>query len=209
MEYSITGKISAALTFVMLWLFILTAFLLFLPLGQVSAEFATRIEANRFYLYTALIVEASLFISHIVSYIYSMWFSKHFVRQSSEFLHHAVNTLDFAEKALLREFVLQRQSVLHLPVAEPTVKSLCDSGILTFIKYDEDDDQKACFAISRKARPLITYRAIGLSRSGMSEEQLSQIMQSRPGFARSDDSFTRTYRGSGSYLNHRNEPRAA
>lgn len=37
--------------------------------------------------------------------------------------------------------------------------------------------------ISLEARPYITYRVLGLSRSHMSEEDVAQIMSERPRFA--------------------------
>jgi len=37
--------------------------------------------------------------------------------------------------------------------------------------------------IALPARPLITYKALGLSKGKMSEEQIEQIMSARPKFA--------------------------
>ena len=37
--------------------------------------------------------------------------------------------------------------------------------------------------IALPARPYITYRALGISKGKMSEEQIEQIMNSRPKFA--------------------------
>ena len=48
---------------VMMWLFSLTVLMLIVPWQAVSVEFAQRIEDNKIFLYFALIVEISNFIS--------------------------------------------------------------------------------------------------------------------------------------------------
>ena len=101
-----------------------------------------------------------------------------------EKVEKAVETLDFAERALLREYVLQRKSVLTLPVTEPTVRNLIDDGVLKIVNVVDDVTAKAQIIISKEARPYITYKAIGLTLGKMSEEQISQIMNSRPDYAR-------------------------
>ena len=97
-----------------------------------------------------------------------------------------IRCMDFSERAILREFVLQRKSVIKLPVTEPAVKNLLDAGVLTYAygqPFHEDDTQIKALMIAMSARPLITYRVLGLSRSKMSEEQIEQIMSARPRFA--------------------------
>ena len=49
--------------------------------------------------------------------------------------------------------------------------------------------------ITKQARPFITYRAIGLTRSKMNDEMLEQIMNARPEFAREKKVMPRAYRG--------------
>ena len=95
-----------------------------------------------------------------------------------------VSCLDFSERAVLREFVLQRKSVINLPIAEPTVKNLLNSGILAVAEDIIDVQGKTPLMINLEARPLITYRAVGLSRAKMSEEQIEQILSARPKYAR-------------------------
>jgi ribosomal protein S25 len=169
---------------VMMWLFSLTVLMLIVPWQAVSVEFAQRIEDNKIFLYFALIVEISNFISQLVIGSIATFSRKNTAKKLQEKVENAVASLDFAEKALLREYVLQRKSVLNLPVTEPTVRNLIDEGVLKVVNVTDETTHKAMVIISKEARPYITYKAIGLTLGKMSDEQVSQIMSARPEYAR-------------------------
>ena len=183
------------LNIVMLWLFCVTVALLVLPLESISPELALQVEAHKTYLFLALIVEVSNFISQAIIGFLSSYFTKRSIKQEQEAMKQVVAGLDFAERALLREFVLQRKSVLYLPEGEPTVRSLVDSGILNVIADADPETGRVPVVITKKARPFITYRAIGLTRGKMDDEMLEKIMNSRPEFAREKKVMPRAYRG--------------
>lgn len=183
-----------SLTTFMVWLFSMTVLLLVLPFEFVSPDLAASIDSHRQFLYLALIVEISNFIAIGVLRVYNSVRSKKYAKYVEESVNTAVERLDFAERALLREFVLQRKSVLNLPLSEPTVSSLLDSHILVQTS-GEDGSGRAGICISKVARPLITYKVIGLSRTKMSEQMLDQIMSARPAFARDENEQPRAYRG--------------
>lgn len=74
-----------------------------------------------------------------------------------------IECLDFTEKAILREFVIQRKSVINLPLTEPAVKNLLDAGVLDFAygqPLNDDLSQIKALMIAL-ARPLLTYKALG------------------------------------------------
>lgn len=183
-----------SLNTIMLWLFCMTLLLLILPFDMVSTDLAASIEANNKFLYLALIVEVSNFLALSFISIYKKITFKKQEKVLEDKIINSVESLDFAERALLREFVLQRKSVLSLPVYEPTVASLLDSNILT-LTSSLDSFNRADITISKKARPYITYKAIGLTRGQMSDQMLSQIMSSRPSFAREEKPMPKAYRG--------------
>lgn len=185
-----------SLNIIMLWLFLVTVMLLVTPWEMISEDIANRIEENRAFLYFALIFEISNFLSQTVYGFFSNSREKKIAEKRTCYLEKAVESLDFSERALLREYVLQRKSVLNLPLSEPTVKTLLDSGILKCVG-NEDENKKTPVIISKYARPFITYRAIGLSCGKMTEEQISQIMDARPEFAREPKPTPRSYRGGG------------
>lgn len=92
--------------------------------------------------------------------------------------------------------MLQRKSVLSLPLEEPTVRSLIESGILKVLPLPPVSSGKYQMVISKLARAYITYKAIGQSRGHMSEEMISQIMAARPEYARVRQPMPRACRGS-------------
>ena len=183
------------LNIVMLWLFFVTLALLVLPLDKISLQLADQVEEHKTYLYLALIVEVSNFISQAVIGFLSSYFIRRQIKQEQEAMKAIVTGLDFAERALLREFVLQRKSVLYLPESEPTVRSLLESNVLTVVGDRDELTSRAPMIITKQARPFITYRAIGLTRSKMNDEMLEKIMSSRPEFAREKKVMPRAYRG--------------
>lgn len=169
--------------------------LLVLPLESISEELATQVEANKTYLYLALIVEVSNFISQAIISFIGSYLNRRNQKQETNAMKVTVDGLDFAERALLREYVLQRKSVLYLPEAEPTVRSLVESGILNVVGDPDETTNRVPMIITKKARPFISYRAIGLTRSKMNDEMLEQIMNARPEFAREKKVMPRAYRG--------------
>ncbi len=169
---------------IMMWLFCLTVMMLVMPWEIVSTEFANHIETNKIVLYFALIIEISNFISQGVLTVTNALLNKKAHKKLQERIVSAVEGLDFAERALLREFVLQRKSVLTLPVNEPTVRNLIDDGVLRVVNSADENNYRADIIISKEARPYITYKAIGLTLGKMTEEQVTQIMNSRPEYAK-------------------------
>lgn len=184
-----------AINIIMLWLFFITFALLVLPLESISPELATQVETHKTYLYLAVIVELSNFISQAVIGLVSWLFSRRAIKQEQAHMQKTVDSLDFAERALLREFVLQRKAILYLPESEPTVRSLMEGGIITIVGDMDESTGRCPIAITKHARPYITYRAIGLTRGKMNDEMLEQIMNARPEFAREKKLMPRAYRG--------------
>lgn len=185
------------LNIVMVWLSIATLALLFIPWDRLSADLAARIDACKGFLCLALIFEISNFIAQLLINIVSAVHRNKVVRNSQRQIENTVGNMDFSERALIREFVLQRKSELRLPLSQPTVRGLILSKILEQVT-PEDDSGKAGFVIARAARPYITYRAIGISAGKLSDAQINQIMSERPDYARPEPKIRHVYR-SGSY----------
>ncbi|MGN0903399.1 MAG: super-infection exclusion protein B [Succinivibrio sp.] len=184
MRNETTSAATRTLNTIMMWLFCLTVIMLIIPWQSVSAEIAGHINSNRIMLYFALIIEISNFIAQAISHVFNSITQKNYNRRLIERISKAVEELDFAEKALLREYVLQRRSVLTLPVLEPTVRNLIDEGVLKIVNVVDNEEKTADIIISKEARPYITYKAIGLTLGKMTEDQVNQIMSSRPDYAR-------------------------
>ena len=177
----------------MVWLTCFTVALICIPWEVISSELASRVDACRSYLYLAIIFELSNFVAQFCVKVYSYIRNNNKQKNLVRNLSVEVSNMDFSERALLREFVLQRRSELKLPTNEPTVSRLIESGILESVTATDEDGKTLC-AISRQARPFITYRVLGLSASGMSSEQISQIMSERPAYAKPIIKMRRVYR---------------
>lgn len=196
MEYETPSFASnKSLNIIMTWLFIVTLLLVFTPFNYFAPSLAAKIDPYRDLLYIALIVEVSNFLSLFIINRITLRKQREYNKQMNEFLEAQVQALDFTERALLREFVLQRKSVLTLPVDEPVVNSLLQAKILVPVSECANEDNTINVMISKLARPYITYKAIGLTKGKMTDEMLDQLMQSRPDFARENKVMPKSYRG--------------
>ncbi len=179
-ERALMNKLNSFL----LWVLVGSLFLIITPFEVFNSDLASYIVKFKFVFWLTLIISSSNFISQgiiaICSYLYNRYDSKFKMKKITKM----VSCLDFSERAVLREFVLQRKSVINLPLAEPTVKNLLNAGILSIAEDVVDLQGKTPLVINLDARPFITYKAVGLSRGKMSEEQIEQIMKARPKYAR-------------------------
>ncbi|CAG9297902.1 super-infection exclusion protein B [Celerinatantimonas diazotrophica] len=115
-------------------------------------------------------------------------------RRNMESLIHC---LDHTERAILREFVIRRTSVLKLPVAEPAVVNLLNNGVLEMNDSQqmiEQHERVECM-ISLAARPLLSYRVLSLPVGNLTEDQLDKLKKMRPAFLQPDYQSNRTYSG--------------
>lgn len=184
MNKSVEKAFMSRLNLILMWVLIVCVCLIATPFEYINIELASKLSSCRFVLWIVLIIAASHFISQGLILVGTFAFRKFESKYRLKRLTFMVSCLDFSERAVLREFVLQRKSVINLPLAEPTVRNLLNSGILTVAEDVIDVHGKTPLMINIEARPLITYKAVGLSRSKMSDEQIEQIMSARPKYAR-------------------------
>lgn len=184
---------SPLVNILMVWVTCATALLLFIPWDRISPEIAERVSIYHNYLVTAFFVEITNFIAR---FLMNLWtsVSQRKQRETNErIIRTQIATMDYAERALIREYVLQRKSALNLPVNQPAVTGLKHRGIL-FQQSQTDEDGKALFSVSRLAKPFISYKILGLSTGKMSPEQWEQIMLERPQYARPAPKIQHVYR---------------
>lgn len=176
------------LNWLMVWLLLCCSIILLFPAGLMKGAVSQWATAHAAWLGVGMLIAISYFCSQgfliFWEWACDEWLSR---RQQSQ-LAQMIGFLDFNEKAVLREFVLQRKSVINLPITEPAVKNLMDAGVLTYaygkpVREKEDENQIRALMIALSARPLLTYKVLGLSRGKMSDEQVEQIMNARPKFA--------------------------
>ncbi len=175
-----------AFNWLMVWLFMCSSAILLFPADKLGPAAAEWLHACSLYLWLGILIAGSYFLSQLILILIDLARLHYLDYQQQEKLEQMVRCLDFSERAVLREFILQRKSVIKLPVTEPAVKNLLDAGVLTYAygqPFAEDEIMIKALMIALPARPLITYKALGLSKGKMSEEQIEQIMSARPKFA--------------------------
>ncbi|MDY5779580.1 MAG: super-infection exclusion protein B [Succinivibrionaceae bacterium] len=177
-------RILSRLNGIMLWIVVLSTSLLLIPFEVINESLASTINSSRYLLWIAFIVSVSFFISQGIILCFNLVSRILLNKQRIERITKAVTCLDFTERAVLREFILQRKSVLNLPINEPTIRNLISNDILIIAEETLDTKGYVPVMINMEARPLITYKALGLSKGKMTEDQIQQIMNARPSYAK-------------------------
>ena len=176
------------LNWLMVWLLLCCSIILLFPAGLMKGAVSQWATAHAAWLGVGMLIAISYFCSQGFLIAWEWACDEWQSRRQQDQLAQMIEFLDFNEKAVLREFVLQRKSVINLPITEPAVKNLMDAGVLTYAygkpaREKEDENQIRALMIALPARPLLTYKVLGLSRGKMSDEQVEQIMNARPKFA--------------------------
>jgi hypothetical protein len=176
------------LNWLMVWLLFCCSIILLFPAGLMKGAVSQWATAHAAWLGVGMLIAISYFCSQGFLIAWEWACDEWQSRRQQDQLAQMIGFLDFNEKAVLREFVLQRKSVINLPITEPAVKNLMDAGVLTYaygkpVREKEDENQIRALMIALPARPLLTYKVLGLSRGKMSDEQVEQIMNARPKFA--------------------------
>jgi len=97
--------------------------------------------------------------------------------------------LDFEEKAVLREFIIQRKNVLALPMRELAVSNLLESGVL--VPAYETQEIKGSgriikLSIAVDAREQLTHKVLGLPVGKLTDNEANQLKAARPEYARTN-----------------------
>ncbi len=176
------------LNWLMVWLLLCCSIILLFPAGLMKGAVSQWAADHAAWLGVGMLIAISYFCSQGFLIAWEWAREEWQARRQQDQLAQMIGFLDFNEKAVLREFVLQRKSVINLPITEPAVKNLMDAGVLTYAygkptREKDDENQIRALMIALPARPLLTYKVLGLSRGKMSDEQVEQIMNARPKFA--------------------------
>ncbi|WP_421230869.1 superinfection exclusion B family protein [Aeromonas sp. 603079] len=176
------------LNWLMVWLLLCCSIILLFPAGLMKGAVSQWAADYAAWLGVGMLIAISYFCSQGFLIAWEWACEEWQARRQQDQLAQMIGFLDFNEKAVLREFVLQRKSVINLPITEPAVKNLMDAGVLTYAygkptRDKDDENQIRALMIALPARPLLTYKVLGLSRGKMSDEQVEQIMNARPKFA--------------------------
>lgn len=177
------------LNWLMVWLLLCCSIILLFPAGLMKGAVSRWATAHAAWFGVGMLIAISYFCSQAFLIAWEWACDEWQSRRQQDQLAQMIGFLDFKERAVLCEFVLQRKSVINLPITEPAVKNLMDAGVLTYaygklVREKEDENQIRALMIALSARPPLTCKVLGLPPTKMSDEQVDQSMNARPKFAR-------------------------
>lgn len=170
----------------MLWLTLACAGLLLAPqalLAQLSLDELLQNHAH--FIGLGLIIGAAYLLTLLLNYFLDEAISYFSDKRSVEVIEEKVKLLDPMERALLREFFLQGETILTLPEQEPAVKSLSKAGILEYLGNQQHyaiQGSTADFKISMRARVHLNRQVLRFPVGEPSAEEMKNLIKARPHF---------------------------
>ena len=183
-------KDQQGITLTMAWMCIACATLLVVPVSVVqlsgTAEWS---ELYTPYIWILALLTGSFLITRLVNWLFGYFKDEYSLRRESARRNMMIRRLDFEEKAVLREFIIQRKNVLALPMRELAVTNLLQSGVLV-PAYETQEIKGSAriikLSIAVDAREQLTHRVLGLPVGKLTEEEAELLKAARPDYARSN-----------------------
>ena len=164
-----------------------SAMLVFAPTTWIDQfGLAAFINVARPYVALVFIVSASILLVEFCIWAYAEINRQLSTRRAIKKLADRVRDLDPAELVLLREFFIQGQSTVKLPMDQPVVAGLIQKGIVRQVGQLGErtiGGMTFSFRLNEEARKLITIDALGIPRNP-SEEDKRRIVSERPHYMR-------------------------
>lgn len=126
------------------------------------------------------LITFSYFFAVIGGYIWNQCSTQVQQRKAMQRAELKASSLDHEERALLREFFLQRTRTLQLPIHQEAVQRLTRSHILVNIEGYSCDEPIQKFAIASAARRFITSNNLRLPINELTEEDIRYFKAARP-----------------------------
>ncbi|BAJ03669.1 superinfection exclusion B family protein [Shewanella violacea] len=171
----------------MLWLAIVSGALLFAPVGILtSVHLEAAVSANSHFIGLGFIIGIAYLITQVVNYFLDEAISALKIKRTTEIIEEKVRLLDPTERALLREFFLQGETVLTLPQNEPAVKSLLATSIIELLGNQKNyaiQGSTSDYKISMRARIYLNRQVLRLPVGEPSQEEMKNLIKARPTFA--------------------------
>lgn len=178
------------ITTTMMWMCFSCAVLLVMPSSLFSLN-NSELLPNTYvpYLWILALLTGSYLLTRILASSFSR-LSAYYERQHLLARRNKmIRQLDFEEKALLREFIIQRKTVLALPLTEPAVSNLLASGVLApaFETQEIKGSSRIIkLSIAIEAREQLTHKVIGLPIGKLTEAEAEVLKAARPQYARNN-----------------------
>jgi len=177
-------------TMTVAWLCLVGATLLIVPMSLFqNIKLFNISDAYTPYVFFLVLLTGSYLLTKLFSSLFDHMHSQFKERQLIAARQKMIRQLDFEEKAVLREFIIQRKNVLPLPMKEPAVANLLQSGVL--VPAFETQEIKGSariikLSIAIESREQLTYKVLGLPVGKLTEEEATILKAARPDYARSN-----------------------
>jgi hypothetical protein len=170
----------------MSWLIVTCASLLFAPKDLLAFLSLDQL-VNQYgqFIGLGLIMGVAYFLSQIFAFVVDEAIAYLRQKRTVETIDAKVKLLDPAERALLREFFLQGQTILTLPQNELAVKNLVNTSILEMLGNERHyaiQGPTAEYKISMQARNYLNRDVLRLPAGEPSAEEMSYLIKTRPHF---------------------------
>ncbi|MEI6896900.1 MAG: superinfection exclusion B family protein [Psychromonas sp.] len=190
MQLFLRVKEQQSITLVISWMCMTCGTLLVLPLSIIKLSGTTALSINyMLYIWILALLTGSFLLTRAIIWLFSCWTDLRSARRGLKQRNLMIRRLDFEEKAVLREFIIQRKNVLSLPMRELAVSNLLESGVL--VPAFETQEIKGSariikLSIALDAREQLTYKVLGLPVGKLTENETNQLKAARPDYARSN-----------------------
>ena len=179
-----------SITITIMWMCFSCAVLLVIPISLFSLSNSDVLPVTYApYLWVLTLLTGSYLLTRLLSYSFAR-LSEYYASQRLLIRRNKmIRQLDFEEKALLREFIIQRKTVLSLPLNEPAVSNLLASGVLApaFETQEIKGSSRIIkLSIAIDAREQLTHRVIGLPVGKLTEAEAEVLKTARPKYARNN-----------------------
>ncbi|MXR67720.1 superinfection exclusion B family protein [Shewanella insulae] len=173
----------------MLWLTLISAALLFAPRALMQTlRLDELINQYAHFIGLGLIIGAAYLLTQVANYFLDEAIKHLKGKRTKETIEKKVRLLDPTERALLREFFLQGETVLTLPENEAAVRSLLEANILQYLGNKQQyaiHGPTADFKIAMEARSYLNRQVLRLPQGEPNPEQLQLLIKARPHFIHS------------------------
>ncbi|WP_350433371.1 superinfection exclusion B family protein [Shewanella sp. H8] len=171
---------------VMSWIVVTCTSLLFVPKHLLAVLSLDQL-VNQYsqFIGLGLIIGVAYFLSQIIAFVVDESIIYLRQKRTVETIEAKVKLLDPAERALLREFFLQGQTILTLPQNELAVKNLVQTSILEMLGNERHyaiQGPTAEYKISMQARNYLNRDVLRLPAGEPSAEEMSYLIKTRPHF---------------------------
>ncbi|MGX9459905.1 superinfection exclusion B family protein [Shewanella sp. A14] len=171
---------------VMSWVVVTCTSLLFAPKDFLAVLSLDQL-VNQYsqFIGLGLIIGVAYFLSQIFAFVVDELIVHLRQKRTVETIEVKVKLLDPAERALLREFFLQGQTILTLPQNELAVKNLVQTSILEMLGNERHyaiQGPTAEYKISMQARNYLNRDVLRLPAGEPSAEEMTYLIKTRPHF---------------------------